>query len=241
MTGPTYDGGPPLIGITANLEAARWGDWVREAALLPIAYQRALERARAVPVLLPPSVRATVPVLVERLDGLIFAGGGDLDPSLYGEEPHEQTGPAQPQRDRFELTLLRAAIEADLPFLAIGRGMQALNVAREGSLIQHVPDVVGGTAHAPGPGRFGKHAVQISVTSTLGKTLGDHADVVTSHHQAVRRLGKGLAPVAWADDQVVEAIELQGHRFGLGVQWHPEESDDPRLVEALVAEASGRP
>jgi putative glutamine amidotransferase len=239
MAGATYDAVPPLIGITTGIEPARWGDWVREAALLPLPYQRAVERARAVPVLVPPSVRATVPVLIERLDGLIFAGGGDVEPSRYGEEPHEETGPPQPQRDRFEFALLRAAIDADLPFLAIGRGIQALNVVRDGSLIQHLPDVVGGHAHAPAPGRFGKHAVQISVTSILGKTLGDHADVVSGHHQAVRRLGKGLAPVAWADDQTIEAIELQGHRFGIGVQWHPEEGDDTRLVEALVAEAAG--
>jgi putative glutamine amidotransferase len=237
MAGATYGAGPPLIGITTTLEPARWGDWVREAALLPATYQRAVERARAVPVLVPPSVRATVPILVERLDGLIISGGGDLEPSLYGEEPHEQTSPPQPQRDRFEFALLRAAIEADLPFLAIGRGMQALNVVREGSLIQHLPDVVGGHAHLPSPGGVGRHPVQISVASTLGKTLGDHAEVASGHHQAVKRLGKGLATVAWADDQVIEAIELQGHRFGIGVQWHPEEADDPRLIEALVAEA----
>jgi len=239
MAGAPYGAGPPLIGITATLEPARWGDWVREAALLPVAYQRALERARAVPVLVPPSVRGTVPILIERLDGLIFSGGGDIEPSLYGEEPHEETGPPQPQRDRFEFALLRAAIDADLPFLAVGRGMQALNVVREGSLIQHLPDVVGGNAHQPSPGRFGRHKVQISVTSTLGKTLGDHAEVVSGHHQAIRRLGKGLSTVAWADDQIIEAVELQGHRFAIGVQWHPEESDDPRLIEALVAEARG--
>jgi putative glutamine amidotransferase len=237
MAGATYDAVPPLIGITANLEPARWGDWVREAALLPVAYQRAIERARAVPVLVPPSVRGTVPILIERLDALIFSGGSDVDPSLYGEEPHDETGAPQPQRDRFEFALMRAAIDADLPFLAIGRGMQALNVVREGSLIQHLPDVVGGHAHLPAPGRLGRHSVQISVTSVLGKTLGDYAEVASGHHQAVRRLGKGLSTVAWADDQVIEAIELQGHRFGIGVQWHPEESDDPRLIEALVAEA----
>jgi putative glutamine amidotransferase len=237
MAGATYDTGPPLIGITATLEPARWGDWVREAALVPLAYQRALERARAVPVLVPPSVRATVPALIQRLDGLIFSGGGDVEPSQYGEEPHEETSPPQPHRDRFEFALLRAAIDADLPFLAIGRGMQVLNVVREGSLIQHLPDVVGGNLHQPTPGRFGRHGVQISVTSRLGKTLGDTAEVMSGHHQAVRRLGKGLATVAWADDQIIEAVELQGHRFGIGVQWHPEEPGDPRLIEALVAEA----
>jgi putative glutamine amidotransferase len=237
MAGATYGEVPPLIGITAGLEPARWADWVREAAVLPAVYQRAVERARAVPVLIPPSLRATVPVLIKRLDALIITGGGDLDPGLYGEEPHMQTAPPQPHRDRFELALLRAAIEADLPFLAIGRGMQLLNVLREGSLIQHLPDVVGNTVHAPVPGGFGRHSVQISVTSLLGKALGDRAEVPTGHHQAVKRIGKGLATVAWAEDQIIEAIELQGHRFGLAVQWHPEESDDLRLIQALVTEA----
>ncbi|MCO6003451.1 gamma-glutamyl-gamma-aminobutyrate hydrolase family protein [Actinoallomurus purpureus] len=238
MTGSTYGTGPALIGITTDLEPARWSDWVREAALLPASYLRALERARAVPVLVPPSLRAAVPAHVERLDGLVFAGGADLDPNLYGESPHERTGPPQPHRDRFELTLLRAAIETDLPFLAIGRGMQALNVVREGSLIQHLPDVVGGDVHAPASGRTGTHRVQISGSSALGRILGEQAEVATRHHQAVKRLGKGLVAVAWAEDQVVEAVELQGHRFGIGVQWHPEESDDPRLFEAFVRAAS---
>jgi putative glutamine amidotransferase len=232
--------GPPLIGVTTYLEGAHWADWVREAALLPAPYIRAIERARAVPVMLPPSVRAAVPVLIERLDGLILSGGGDVDPTLYGEEPHERTRPAQPHRDRFDMALLRAAIDAGLPFLAIDRGMQALNVIREGSLVQHLPDVIGNTAHAPAPGRFGRHPVQISLSSTLGKVLGESADVVTCHHQAVKRLGKGLAAVAWTEDQVVEAVELQGHRFGLGVQWHPEEGDDHRMFEALIAAAAGR-
>lgn len=241
MAGPAGGAGPALIGVTTTIEPARWGDWVREAALLPVPYLRALERARAVPVLVPPAVRAAVPVYVERLDGLLVTGGADLDPGLYGEAPHEETAPPQPYRDRFELTLLRAAIEADLPFLAIGRGMQALNVLREGSLVQHLPDVVGGDLHAPAPGRLGRHPVQLSAAGTLGRILGERAEVASGHHQAVKRLGRGLVAVAWAEDQVVEAIELQGHRFGIGVQWHPEEADDPRLFDAFVrAAATGR-
>ncbi|MEV5703616.1 gamma-glutamyl-gamma-aminobutyrate hydrolase family protein [Actinoallomurus sp. NPDC052274] len=238
MAGSTYGTGPALIGITTDLEPARWSDWVREAALLPVSYLHAIERARAVPVLVPPSIRAAVPVHVERLDGFVIAGGADLDPGLYGEQPHERTGPPQPYRDGFELTLLRAAIEADLPFLAIGRGMQALNLVREGSLIQHLPDVVGGDAHAPASGWTGRHRVQFSPSSTLGRILGEQAEVPTRHHQAVKRLGRGLVAVGWSEDQVVEAVELQGHRFGVGVQWHPEEGDDLRLFEALVRAAS---
>ncbi|MFC4913823.1 gamma-glutamyl-gamma-aminobutyrate hydrolase family protein [Actinomadura gamaensis] len=232
---------PPLIGITTYLEPARWGVWVREAAVLPAPYIRSVERAGGVPVLLPPtgSLRG-VAALVAGLDGIVFAGGADVDPGLYGADRHAETGAPQPGRDRFELALLRAAIAADLPFLAICRGMQLLNVARGGGLVQHLPDVLGHRGHAPDVGVIGRHRVRISPTSTVGKILGEVADVPTYHHQAADRLGKGLAAVAWAEDQVVEAVELQGHRFGLAVQWHPEEGDDRRLFEALVAEASDR-
>ncbi|MFC5187573.1 gamma-glutamyl-gamma-aminobutyrate hydrolase family protein [Actinomadura harenae] len=231
--------GPPLIGITTYLEPARWGVWVREAAVLPLPYIRAVERAGGVPVLLPPtgSLRG-VRSLVAGLDGLVLAGGSDVDPELYGAEPHPETGAPQPARDRFELALVRAAIDADLPFLGICRGLQMLNVARGGGLVQHLPDVVGHREHAPDVGVIGWHRVRISPASLTGRILGDAVEVPSYHHQAADRLGKGLAAVAWADDQVVEAVELQGHRFGLAVQWHPEEGEDRRLFEALVAEAS---
>ncbi|GLZ03168.1 gamma-glutamyl-gamma-aminobutyrate hydrolase [Actinomadura sp. NBRC 104412] len=231
---------PPLIGITAYLEPARWGVWVREAALLPAPYVRAVERSGGVPVLVPPLAGlGGTRTLLHGLDGIVFAGGGDVDPRLYGAERHAETGPPQPHRDRFELALVRAVVDADLPFLAICRGMQVLNVARGGALVQHLPEAVGHERHAPAAGTIGRHRVQISETSVLGKILGEAAEVPTYHHQAVGRLGKGLTAVAWADDQVVEGVELQGHRFGLGVQWHPEEDDDRRLFEALVAEAGG--
>lgn len=234
MTGPRK----PLIGVTTYLEPASWGIWVREAALLPASYLRSVERSGGIPVLLPPlESLAGIDGLLAALDGIIIAGGPDVDPVLYGAERHEATGSPHPRRDRFELGLVRAVIEADLPFLAICRGMQLLNVARGGQLIQHLPDVVAHDGHAPNPGRFAKHRVQISETSAIGKILGEVADVPTYHHQAVQRLGKGLVAVAWAKDQVVEALELQGHRFGLAVQWHPEEGDDLRLFEALIAEA----
>jgi putative glutamine amidotransferase len=232
--------GPPLIGVTTYLEPARWGVWVREAALLPAAYLRSVERAGGVPVLLAPTVLRSVDALVRRLDALVLAGGGDLDPALYGAQRHDETGPPQPDRDRFELALIRAAADAGVPFLAICRGMHVLNVARGGSLVQHLPDTVGHDAHRPSDAAMGSHPVRISAGSSAGKILGETADVPTCHHQAVDRLGSGLVPVAWADDKVVEAVELEGHRFGLGVQWHPEEGDDLRLFEALVAEVAGR-
>jgi putative glutamine amidotransferase len=238
---PGESGDASLIGITTYLEPARWGTWVREAALLPIPYVRSVERSGGVPVLLPPleSLRGLRRVL-RGLDGIVLAGGGDLEPRLYGAERHAETGPPQPRRDRFELALVRAVVEAGLPFLAICRGMQVLNVARGGALVQHLPEAVGNDSHRPEVGMVGRHRVRIHPTSMLGKILGDAAEVPTYHHQAVSRLGKGLNAVAWADDQVVEAVELQGHRFGMGVQWHPEEGEDLGLFEALVAEASGR-
>lgn len=238
---PRRAGSSPLIGVTTYQEAARWGSWVREAALLPVPYLRAIERAGGVPVMLPPLTALTgVPTLIQGLDGIVLGGGGDVDPALYGADVHPETAPPQPQRDRFELALLRAAIEADLPFLAICRGMQVLNVARGGNLVQHLPEAVGTDLHAPTVGMIGSHPVRISATSAIGKILGERADVPTGHHQAVQRLGDGLTAVAWADDQIVEAVEVHGHRFGLAVQWHPEEGDDLRLFEALVAESAGR-
>ena len=231
---------PPLIGVTTALEPARWRHWVREVALLPVPYIRAVERAGGVPVLLPPMGSRGIGALVRGLDGIVLAGGDDIDPVLYGAERHAETGQPQPHRDRFEFGLVRAAIETDLPFLAIGRGMQVLNIARGGALVQNLPDVVGHEGHAPASGWFGAHRVRISVTSMVGRILGTVADVPTLHHQAVKRLGKGLVAVAWADDQVIEAIELQGHRFGVGVQWNPEEGRDLRLFEALVVAAAGR-
>ncbi|HKB32092.1 MAG TPA: gamma-glutamyl-gamma-aminobutyrate hydrolase family protein [Streptosporangiaceae bacterium] len=228
----------PLIGITSHLEPARWGDWVREAVVSPASYARAVHRAGGVPVVLPPIPGNGVVDLVRGLGGLILSAGSDVDPHVYGEQPHERTSDPDSRRDRFEVSLIRVAIEAKLPFLAICRGMQVLNVALGGSLIQHLPAEVGHDRHAPGPGAPGSHGVRISGDGKLGGILGTTAAVTASHHQAVRRLGDGLVPVAWADDQVVEGVELHGHPFGIGVQWRPEDSDDLRLFTALVNAAA---
>ncbi|MBG0832087.1 gamma-glutamyl-gamma-aminobutyrate hydrolase family protein [Planomonospora sp. ID67723] len=225
----------PLIGITSYLEAARWGTWVREAVLSPQSYARAVEKAGGAPVLLPPLTLTTVDDYVRGLSGLILAGGAELDPGLYGAARDEGGEEPQPHRDRFELALARAAVAADLPLLAVARGMHVLNVAQGGSLIPRLPDVVDHDRH----GESGRvHTIQISVSSKLGKAVGDRAEVTAPHRQAVKRLGAGLLAVAWADDQIVEGVELQGHRFGVGVQWHPERGTDNRLVEALVEAAA---
>jgi gamma-glutamyl-gamma-aminobutyrate hydrolase PuuD len=176
-------------------------------------------------------------VLIAGLNGLVLTGGRDLDPSLYDEAPHEQTDVPDHRRDRFELILTRAAIDADLPFLAIGRGMHVLNVARGGTLTQHLPDRIGNVGHKPDPVKLTTHALQITAASKLGRILGETAQVPAAHHQAIDRIGSGLLTVAWTVDQVVEAIELQGHKWGLGVQWSPEDGDDPRLFETLVSVA----
>src|SRR5580700_3215310 len=143
--------GRPIIGITGELEAARWGNWIREAVVSPVSYTRAVERAGGTPVILPPVPASSVPVLIAGLNGLLLTGGRDVDPSLYNEAPHEQTDLPDHRRDRFELILTRAAIDADLPFLAVGRGMHILNVARGGTLTQHLPDRLGNQTHKPDP------------------------------------------------------------------------------------------
>ena len=224
-----------LVGITGQLEAAHWGDWVREAVLSPVTYTRAVERAGGTPVVLPPVPADSVTRLVQSLDGLVLTGGTDVNPALYDAAPHDRTEPPDRRRDRFELSLARAAIEAQLPVLAIGRGMHILNVARGGTLIQHLPDAVGHNGHAPDPVKMTAEDVQLSAGSQMGKLLGARARVPALHHQAIQRAGSGLIAVAWAEDQVIEAVELQGHRFAIGVQWHPEEGDDLRAFEALVA------
>jgi len=229
--------GRPIIGITGELDAARWGNWIREAVISPVSYTRAVERAGGTPVILPPVPASSVPALIAGMNGLVLAGGRDVDPSLYDEAPHEQTDIPDHRRDRFELILTRAAIEADLPFLAIGRGMHILNVARGGTLTQHLPDRIGNESHKPDPVKMTIHDLQITAESTLGRVLGQAAQVPAAHHQAVNRIGAGLLTVAWTPDQVVEALEVQGHRWGLGVQWNPEDGDDPRLFEALISVA----
>jgi putative glutamine amidotransferase len=228
----------PLIGITAEMAAAGWGDSVREAALSPASYAFAVVQAGGIPVLLPPVLPGAAARLAAGLDGLLFSGGGDIDPRRYGAEPHELADVPDYARDAFEFELMRVAIQTRLPFLAICRGIQVLNVARGGTLIQHLPDAVGNRRHAADPVRMGEHDVRIEAGSRLGLLLGPQAQVPTSQHQAVQRLGSGLNAVAWADDGAVEALVLEGHPFGIGVQWHPEEGADMRIFDGLSAAAA---
>jgi putative glutamine amidotransferase len=229
----------PVIGLSAYSEPARWAVWDAPAVLLPASYVQQVTEAGGIPVLLPPV--PGVAAAVSRLDGLILTGGGDIDPGRYGQAPHPRTTRVSEARDAAELELLGAALSAGLPLLGICRGMQLLNIARGGTLRQHLPS---GTGHAPAPGTYGSHPVRLAPGTRLASILGEDSgiSVPTAHHQAVETLGGGLAATAWAQDGVIEAVELTGGSipFAVAVQWHPEVGTDRRLIEALVAAASGR-
>jgi gamma-glutamyl-gamma-aminobutyrate hydrolase PuuD len=227
--------GRPIIGITSELDAARWGDWIREAAVSPVSYTRAVERAGGAPVIVPPVPPASVSAYAESCDGLLFTGGRDVDPALYDQERLEASDEPDRRRDRFELALMRAALEAHVPFLAIGRGMHVLAVARGGTLTQDLP------GHRESRTRYAPHDVVLGGDSLLGKLLGTRVQVPAAHHQAPYHLGEGLTVTGWSPDgEVTEALEVEGRRFGVGIHWHPEEGEDSRLLAAFV-EAAGEP
>jgi putative glutamine amidotransferase len=199
---------------------------------------RAVEHAGGRALIVPPSDDAIEETL-DVLDGLILSGGGDLDPGLYAAEPHPETDAPDPRRDRAELSLLEAALERDLPVLAVCRGSQLLNVALGGDLVQHLPDTLGHERHKHEPGTFSDHAVRLDPESRVGGLLGEHAPVKSHHHQGYGRVGEGLRVAAWADDGSPEALEDPGRRFAIGVLWHPEEGEDFALFRGLVDEARG--
>jgi gamma-glutamyl-gamma-aminobutyrate hydrolase PuuD len=227
----------PLIGITTYVTPAKWSYWDTEAALIPVDYVNAVERAGGRALLVPPSEDGVEETLAA-LDGLLFSGGSDLDPELYDQEPHEETSGIHEMRDRAELALLEAALERDMPVLAICRGSQVLNVARGGDLVQHLPEVVGDEKHKHTPGTFADHDVTLADGTRLGSLLGDRAPVKSHHHQGIGRIGEGLRVAAHAEDGTVEAVEDPDRRFAVGVLWHPEAGDDARLFEELVREAA---
>jgi putative glutamine amidotransferase len=227
--------GKPVVGITTYLTPAAWGAWQLDAALVPASYVRAVTRAGGVPLLVPPG--AAYEETLDSVDGLIFSGGSDLDPELYGEQAHPETDGWVRERDDFELGLMQAALARDVPLLAICRGSQVLNVALGGDLEQHVPDRVQTNLHKETPGVFAEHDVAVLEGTRLASILGDRADVKSHHHQGYGELGSGLREAARAPDGTVEALEDPTRRFALGVLWHPEEGEDLALFEALVGEA----
>lgn len=229
----------PIIGITTYVEPASWGVW-REltATLVPHAYVEMVTLAGGRAVLLPPDdLDADV---VSLLDGLVLAGGADLAPAAYAEEPHPQTA-ARPDRDRGELLLIRAALDAGLPLLGVCRGMQLLTVVSGGRLHQHLPEVLGHEKHRPAPGVFGNQRARFTPGSRIAGILGDEATINCYHHQGVADAGT-LTVTGRTNDGLAEAVEDPGHRFALGVQWHPEMIRDTSLFRALVsAAAEARP
>jgi putative glutamine amidotransferase len=226
----------PLVGITTYVTPAKWSYWEIEAALVPAQYVHAVERAGGRPLLVPPSL-AGVDETLEALDGLIFSGGSDLDPDLYGQDPHPETFGVHEDRDRAELALLEAALARDMPVLAICRGSQVLNVARGGDLVQHLPEVVGDEKHKHTPGTFADHDVTLEEGTRLAALLGDHAPVKSHHHQGFGRIGEGLRVAAHAEDGTIEAVEAPDRRFAFGVLWHPEAGEDMKLFAELVEAA----
>src|SRR5580765_54926 len=211
----------PIVGITTYVTPATFGVWELPTALVPYDYVRAVERAGARALLVPPSDDG-VDETLEALDGLIFSGGSDLDPALYGQQAHAETLGVVRNRDTAELALLEAALERDMPVLAICRGSQVLNVARGGDLVQHLPDVVGDEKHKHTPGTFADHDVAVEDGSRLSSVLGARAPVKSHHHQGLGKVGEGLRVVAHAEDGTIEAVEDPTRRFALGVLWHPE-------------------
>ena len=226
----------PIVGVTSYVEQARFGAWDVPAALIPLSYVQAIERAGGRALVVPPAEDGVEETL-DALDGLLLSGGSDLDPSLYGEDAHPETRNIRPQRDLAEMALLRAALARDLPVLAVCRGSQVLNVARGGNLVQHLPEALGTQAHRETPGVFSDHGVEVDPDSRLGGIVGASVDVKSHHHQGYGELGEGLRVVARAEDGTVEAVEDPERRFAVGVLWHPEEGEDAALFEALVAEA----
>jgi putative glutamine amidotransferase len=233
----------PVIGVCTALERARWSVWDQQAFLLPRSYIDAVQRAGGLAIMLPPDDHAIgdPDAVLDLVDGLVLAGGADIDPDAYGEERHRKTVGTVPERDTFEIALTRRAFERDMPLLGICRGMQLMNVARGGTLLQHLPESHGHHEHRRNPGSFdgADHDVRLAEGSLAARAAGETTHGTKSHHhQGVDRLGDGLEVTGWSTvDELPEAIELPGSRFALGVQWHPEADETSRLIEALVAEA----
>ncbi len=227
----------PLIGLSTYREPARWGVWDTSADLLPTSYAVAIERVGGVPVLLPPQDSAAATEVVARIDGLVICGGADVSPARYGQAPHPRTTTWREDRDAWEVALLEAAEQADLPTLGVCRGMQLMAVQAGGELDQHTPDLVGHDRHNPGGDAYGSTAVRLRQDSLLGSLVGERLTVHCHHHQSVRS-HPGFAAGGHAEDGVLEAMELPGERFCVGVQWHPEMTRDAGLFHGLVAAAA---
>jgi putative glutamine amidotransferase len=234
----TAPGRRPLIGVTTSevrrresIEQIPQGEEPASFEMaLGLTYMRAVEAAGGIPLVMPPLESEAIESLLDRIDGICLSGGPDLDPANYGAEPHPQLGPTEPPLDRFELAVARAADARGMPILAICRGTQALNVARGGTLHQHLPDLSEEIGHRQcNPADQPSHAIEVEPGSRLGAALGADGAAVDGeiavnsfHHQAIDRLGAGLTIVARAADGTIEAVEDPERDFLIGVQWHAE-------------------
>ncbi|WP_336660833.1 gamma-glutamyl-gamma-aminobutyrate hydrolase family protein [Leucobacter sp. USHLN153] len=232
-----------MIGITSYLEQAQTGVWDVRASFLPQVYLDAVTEVGGIALVLPPQpVTPNIArAIVARLDGLILSGGADVDPARYREVPHERTGAPRTDRDAFEAALLDAAIEAELPLLGICRGAQVVNVELGGSLIQHLPDLVGDDRYQAGQGVFNEIDVEVDEGSRIAQVLGDErsARAHLYHHQAIDRVAPGVTVTSRTADGIIQSIELDALPFGVAVQWHPEENrEDRRLFQGLVDAAT---
>jgi putative glutamine amidotransferase len=244
----------PLIAVTTSevrrsetVSPTPEGEPASHEMALGLRYLKALEAAGAIPLVTPPLGPELALALLERIDGICLSGGPDLDPSAYGADPNPATGPVESELDDFELALTRGADALGLPILAICRGMQLLNVARGGSLHQHLPELVSGEIdhRQTAPGAQATHVVQLHDDSHVAQVLRiDRAEVNSFHHQAVDRLGSGLVVAGRAPDGTVEALEATDRDFVLGVQWHAESltarPEQAALFQAFVDAARRR-
>ena len=234
----------PVIGIATSLTTASWSVWEQRAALIPYGYIAAIQRAGGVALMIPPDpeFERDADEVLDLVDALILAGGNDIDPAEYGATPHPTVTETVPERDASELALVRRAWERDMPVLAICRGMQLLNVARGGTLLQHLPDEVGHAEHRINPGSFdgADHDVRLDPDSLAARAAGEEVHVTKSHHhQGVDVVGDGLVVTGHSalGDGLPEAVEAPDRRFVLGVQWHPEADETSTVIGALVEEA----
>jgi len=229
----------PVIGICSAIESARWAAWEVVVNLSPRTYALAVQRAGGMALILPPddAVAENPDEVLDMLDGLILAGGSDIDPASYGAKQDPETGTTWPERDRFELALGTRALERDMPLLGICRGMEMMNVIQGGTLNQHL----GLELHRHTPGVFADHRVRLESGSLAARVVGgETTEVKSAHHQGVEQLGEGVVVTGHADDGVVEAIELPEKTFAVGVLWHPEEDERSRVIGSLVNEARQR-
>lgn len=233
---------PPVIGIACAVLRAQWGPWDQPAAVVAADYVRQVQAAGGIAMVVPPQSSDPGEVL-DRIDGLMLTGGNDLQSSLWGAEAHAEAEHPDPERDAWEIALVREAIARDMPFLGICRGMQVMNVAYGGTLTQHLPESLGTTDHRRTTGTFdgNDHLVDLAEGSLVARAAGEVVHSVPSHHhQAVDHVGEGLALTGVSSgDGVAEAIEMPDRRFALGVQWHPEADPTSAVIAALVHAARG--